>query len=248
LLVVFAIALGVALGGPVATWAGQEAGPGSAQHRPGKGGALVAIDVLLRPDAALSRQAIAINERLRADYPAGYPLGDEQLPHVTLTQLIVHDSALAELYVVVAQALGTGPSPLAIPLTAISIDGVYADGVGLAAIEIERSPDLQVLHEQIVQAVGRFGVQGGTTAAFSTTASLPTVADIWVRYAESFIGQSSGQRYDPHVTLGVAHEAFIRQLAAEPFTPFTSRAAAVEVRQLGDFGTAQRLLWAWDQR
>ncbi|HEY7063359.1 MAG TPA: 2'-5' RNA ligase family protein [Chloroflexota bacterium] len=222
--------------------------PAAAQAPAGKGDTLVAIDVLLQPDAALTSYASALNSRLRADYPSGYPLDGEQHAHVTLVQLIVNESDLPRVYEAVTRALDAGASPLEMPLTATGIDGAYAAGIGLAALVVEDSPALQDLHERIVRAVAPFGVQGATTAAFSTTPSLPTVSEVWVRYAEAFIREYSGEHYEPHVTLGVAHEAFIRQLAAEPFTPVGFQSAAVAVHQLGDFGTAQRQRWTWTPR
>ncbi len=69
-----------------------------------------------------------------------------------------------------------------------------------------------------------------------------------MQYAQAFVRESSGVHYEPHVTLGVAQKAFIRDLTAEPFTPVEFQPAAVAIHQLGDFGTAQGQLWMWPPR
>src|SRR4051812_47285418 len=45
---------------------------------------VIAIDVLLVPDAAMVGRAEAANAKLRENYPAGYTLGVEQAAHITL--------------------------------------------------------------------------------------------------------------------------------------------------------------------
>ena len=48
---------------------------------------LIAINVLLEPDAATVEKAKAINARLRENYPASFPLDANHAPHITLLQL-----------------------------------------------------------------------------------------------------------------------------------------------------------------
>jgi hypothetical protein len=57
------------------------------------------------------------------------------------------------------------------------------------------------------------------------------------------VPKSSGDKYLPHVTVGVAPEAFVKQLKAEPYEPFTFKPDGVAVYQLGNFGTAAKKLW-----
>ena len=95
------------------------------------------------------------------------------------------------------------------------------------------------LHQKIVDAVTPFSVSGGTAAAFvGADANAETIG--WV---ETFIPKSSGANYIPHVTCGVAPEAFVKQLKAEPFAAFTFKPVGVAVYHLGNFGTAAKKLW-----
>jgi len=64
-----------------------------------------------------------------------------------------------------------------------------------------------------------------------------------IGWVETFVPKSAGEKYLPHVTVGVAPEAFVKQLKAEPFEAFTFKPDGVAVYQLGNFGTAAKKLW-----
>lgn len=66
-----------------------------------------------------------------------------------------------------------------------------------------------------------------------------------IEYVDNYVPEHSGNHFNPHVTVGVGHEDFLKRLKAEPFHVFTCDADAVAVYQLGDFGTAAKKLWTW---
>jgi hypothetical protein len=119
------------------------------------------------------------------------------------------------------------------------IDYVMWGGVAVTVLLVERTPDLMRLEESIVDAVTPFSVSGGTAAAFVGADANPDT----VAYVETFVPKSSGKNYIPHVTAGVAREAFVKQLKAEPFQAFTFKPDGVAIYQLGNFGTASKKLW-----
>ena len=97
------------------------------------------------------------------------------------------------------------------------------------------------LHEKVIAAVEPFSVSGGTAAAFvGDDANSDTIG--WV---EHFIPDSSGPKYIPHVTLGVAHEDFVKGIKANPFDAFTFKITGAAVYHLGNFGTAAKKLWQY---
>ena len=82
-------------------------------------------------------------------------------------------------------------------------------------------------------------MSGGTAAAFvGADANTETIS--WV---ETFVPKSSGANYIPHVTAGVAPEAFVKQLKAEHFAAFTFQPVGVGIYHLGNFGVAAKRLW-----
>jgi hypothetical protein len=199
---------------------------------------LVAIDILLEPDQAMIARARAVNARLRGNYPAGYELDATHAPHVTLLQRFVRVKDLDAVTAAISKVVAT-ERPAALQLNATGLDYVIWGGLAVTVLVVERTPELMRLHQKIIDAVTPFSVSGGTAAAFvGAEANAETIG--WV---QTFIPKSSGANYIPHVTSGVAPEAFVKKLKAEPFAPFTFKPVGVAVYQLGNFGTAAKNLW-----
>jgi hypothetical protein len=201
---------------------------------------LIAIDILLQPDQTMITKANAVNAQLRGNYSGGYSLDATHAPHVTLLQRFVRVKDLDAVTAAVAKVYGA-KSPIGLELKAETLDYVMWSGVAVTVFVVERTPELMQLHEKIIAAVEPFSVSGGTAAAFvGDDANAQTIG--WV---EHFIPESSGPKYIPHVTLGVAHEDFVKGLKAEPFDAFTFKVAGAAVYHLGNFGTAAKKLWQY---
>jgi 2'-5' RNA ligase len=214
-----------------------------ARPTPNKDG-VIAIDVLLEPDATMVAKAKAVNAQLRANYPKGYALGSEQVPHITLAQCYIREIELAALAKRVERA-AVRERPAKWVLTATGLDyGIWA-GVAITTISVEHTQELDRFHAAVMDAVEPFRVAHGTRAAFSTTHELPKIDQDIVDYVENFSLKSARENYKPHVTVGVAHEDFVKQLKAQHFERFSFRPTAVAIYQLGNFGTAQKKLWEW---
>jgi len=227
------VALGLLLSAAIALpVAGQQ------QTARAAGDEIIAIDVLLQPDQTMISKASAINARLRADYKDGYSLDATHSPHVTLVQRYVRARDFDAVTAAITKLLAT-ERPTELELKASRVLYQMWNGVALHAMLVERTPELLSLQQKVVDAVAPFAVSGGTAAAFIDT---PADADI-VPYVETFVPKASGANYMPHVTLGVATEAFGKKLTAEPFAAFTFHPAGVAIYQLGNFGVAAKKLW-----
>jgi hypothetical protein len=199
---------------------------------------VIAIDVLLQPDQTMIGKARAINARLRENYPAGYALDALHAPHITLLQRFVRVKDLDAVTAAVGKVF-VAERPTEMQLKAKGLQSTIWAGVAMTAVVVDRTPELVRLHQKVVDAVAAFSLSGGTAAAFvGGDVNAETVA-----YVETFVPKSSGANYLPHVTVGVASEAFVKGLKAEPFEPFTFKPAGVAVYQLGNFGTAAKKLW-----
>lgn len=204
---------------------------------------MIAIGVLIEPDAAMIENAKEVNARLRQNYPHGYAFDSNHAPHITLVQRFVRAGDLDSIAAGVTRALQSGPEPpLALTATGYGAD-VWA-GVGILTYKVERSPQLLHLANKIEAAVRPFSVGGGTEDAFSKADGVQINAET-VKYVEAFVPASSGRQYMPHVTLGIAHPDFAKALATEPFKKFAFNGVGIAIYQLGNFGTAQKKLWSW---
>jgi hypothetical protein len=208
---------------------------------------VIAIDVLLLPDATMVDKAKEANALLRTNYSAGYTLGSEQTAHITLVHRYVHEKDLPQIEAAVAKASAQA-SPLDWELTASGYRYGIWSKLAITNISIDRTPNLDRYQEAIADAVQPFAVKKGTAEAFSTSKELPKIEHEIIDYVENFIPKSTGQNYSPHVTVGVAHEDFVLALKEKEFDSFRFKATGVGIYQLGNFGTAQKKLWTWDSK
>jgi hypothetical protein len=226
----------------VAGEAKPEQRPTSTQSR---GDRVIAIDVLLLPDAKMVGKSEATNARLRENYPEGYTLGKEQVPHITLVHAYVREKDLPWLESTVS-LLADATQPQKLELTATGYSYAIWSGVAITGISIEHSKRLEAFEENVAKAVDHIAVANGTATAFSTTRELPRIDKEIIDYVKNFAANSTGRKkYSPHVTIGVAHEDFVKRLKAQPFEKFSFKPSGVAIYQLGNFGTAQKKLWEW---
>jgi 2'-5' RNA ligase len=204
----------------------------------------IAINVLLEPDHALARVAVAANERLRAEYPPGFAFDASHVPHVTVLQRYVRKDMLEKAIAAVADVVGRS----GVAGQRMTATGLYASafaGVGMANIAVSATPELARLQEDLIVALAPFVVAEGGPEAFVPEAGGGAVNDATVAYVRDFVPMSSGANYKPHVTVGVGEPAVVSKLVNAPFAPLRFTVRSVSIYQLGNFGTARRRLWSF---
>jgi hypothetical protein len=215
------------------------AAPSNAQQPP-----VIAIDILLEPDATMLQHAEANNARLLKIYPAGYALDALHRPHITLIQRFVRTADLDKVYAAAEKVLTT-TSVNEIKLEAFKYYYIPIKDIGVAGIVARPTPDLLKLQQDMISAVAPFTVETGPWDAFVTTADDPNNAAL-IEYVSTFVPKGTGENFNPHVTTGVAPRVYLDKMLAEPFDPFVFAPAGVAVYQLGQFGTAAKKLKEWN--
>jgi 2'-5' RNA ligase len=206
--------------------------------------AVTAIDILLEPDAKLSKLAVAANERLRKSYPKGFALDETHRPHITILQRYVKTVELDKAFDAVGKALAD-EKPTELKLKASKYYLMPANDLALGGIMIEPTDDLTKLQLKMTDAVAPFAVKSGTAAAFFTTKEDPDINQSTIDFVADFVPIASGKKFNPHVTIGLATQDSLKTLIDEPFEPFTLSPAGVSVYKLGNFGTARKKLKGW---
>lgn len=207
--------------------------------------AVIAIDILLVPDATMLKHAEANNTRLRKAFPTGFALDAAHRPHVTLVQRFIRSSDLDAVHAAVDRVLGAyrlGD----IKLEAFKYYYIPSGELGLAGIVAKPTPTLVALQQAVIAAVKPFAVTTGDSTAFVTTPDDPTIDPALIRYVETFVPTSSGEHFSPHVTTGIAPRTYLDAMLAEPFEAFTFSPTGAAIYQLGQFGTAAEQLRTWD--
>jgi len=205
---------------------------------------ILAIDVLLNPDQTMLDSAKVYNALMQKNYSGAgsYSLDELHTPHITVLQCFVRNADLEKVYAVVAKVVKS-EKPTKEKLTAKGFYYFPYNNLGLAGITIDTTPALLRFQTKIIDALKPYIVQG-TLDAFVPNADGTPIAAPSKDYVNGFIPDHSGAKYNPHVTIGLAHEDFLKELIAKPFNRFTFKSASVSIYHLGDFGTARTKLWS----
>jgi len=213
--------------------------------RPAEQNAITAIDIALEPDATLIQHAEAVNARLLKVFPKGFALDATHHPRITILQRYVRTADLGEVYAAVGKVLANEKAA-GWKLKAFKYYYIPWKDIGLAGIVVEPTDDLLKLQQKLIDAVAPFTVETGTAAAFVTTPEEPDINQPTIDYVATFVPQATGKDFNPHVTVGIASQDYLKQMLAEPFAGFTFSPAGASVYQLGNFGTAQKKLKTWE--
>jgi hypothetical protein len=202
-----------------------------------------AIDVLLNPDQTMLDSARVYNQMMQQNYsgPGSYSLDELHTPHITVLQCFVKTEDLGKVYSAVAKVVKSENPTNEI----ITTKGFYYypyKNLGLAGITAIPSPGLLSFQSKIIEALKPFIVVGTDAAFVQNTDGTPIAAGS-TEYVNGFIKDHAGAKYNPHVTIGLAHEDFLKELIAKPYNKFTFKSESVSIYHLGDFGTARTKLW-----
>ena len=207
--------------------------------------AVTAIDIALEPDATMIQHAQADNARLLKAFPKGFALDATHHAHVTMLQQFVSTADLDKVYAAANNVLAS-EKPTTWKLKAFKYYYIPSPPVGLAGIVVEPTEDLHRLQQKLIDAVAPFTTKTGTPAAFMSTEEGRDIQQDLIEYVANFVTIAAGQKFNPHVTIGVGTEAYLNEMLAEPFQAFTFSPASASVYQLGSFGTARKELKALD--
>ncbi|MFM8675033.1 MAG: 2'-5' RNA ligase family protein [Vulcanococcus sp.] len=199
---------------------------------------LIAINVLLDPDAATVERARAVNARLRQNEPRGFALDADHAPHITLVQAFVRQADVEAVAGALRNAVQSEPTHT----WQSTATGFYhlADGErGLMGIVIQSTEDLRRLQRCALDTLAPFLVAEGSAAAFAPRPDGQPLSAATLDYVSHFAASRTGERYHPHLTVGLDSLDFITALEAEPFEPFPVRAVGLSLYQLGEYGVAQ---------
>jgi hypothetical protein len=209
---------------------------------------IAAIDIILSPDKTMLDSAKFYNHLMLENYngPGSFSLDEIHNPHISVLQCFIRTKDLKEIYKAVSKVFN-GENPVKETLTANGFYYFPYNGLGLAGITADTTSWLIRFQAKIIEAAKPFIVKG-TDAGFVQNKNGAPIAKGSSDYVNDFIPAHSGPKFNPHVTIGLAQEDFLKELLAKPFNRFTFGNNSVSIYQLGDFGTAQKKLWTSSTR
>ena len=189
----------------------------------------MAIDVALLLPEPVQERSRAVNAALWAGRPDGFRFDATHLPHITLAQQFVRRASLPALTERIDPVLHR-VQPLALRLV-----GVGSSETALH-FGVEPTPDLQRLHENLMDALQPLEEADGSAEAFYSEGEPAREKDIeWVR---QYRIKASYANFVPHITLGIGR-------APELLEPFEFTADQVALCHLGRFCTCRVVLREW---
>src|SRR5262245_29716444 len=171
--------------------------------------AVTAIDIVLEPDATMVKHAQAANARLLKVFPKGFALGKTHHPHVSCLQRYVKTADLDKIYAAVDKVLAE-EKPSTWKLKAYKYYYLDWKEIGLAGIVIEPTADLIRYQQKLIDAVAPYTVPTGTAAAYVTTKQDPSVNQPTIDYVAHFVPDEVGNKFNPHVTIGIAPQTYLK--------------------------------------
>ncbi len=200
---------------------------------------IIAIDVLLTPSEEMRSQAIQLNKLIKQNNPETIKLDKNHVPHITLLQCFINEKdlpkvneALKGLYKTIAQD----------SLKAESLFYYEDKEESFAMVRLKKTSPLLEIHKNVIELVKPYIVNNGSEESFVQNPDGSPISESSVAYVPDFLEKYSYENFDPHISLGVAQRILLDSLNLHVFKPIQFKATSISVYQLGDHGTAQKLL------
>jgi hypothetical protein len=211
---------------------------------PASQASVIAIDILLEPDATMLRHAAANNDRLLKVFPKGFALDAAHRPHITMIQRFVRTSDLEKVYAATHRVLAAAHADT-MKLEAFKYYYAPAGAVGVAGICAKPTPEINRLQADLIAAIAPYTVETGPISAFTAAHADSATDAALIKYVSTFVPEQTGEHFNPHVSTGVAPVEYLDKMLTEPFAQFTFSPAGAAIYQLGPFGTAAKKLKEW---
>ena len=206
---------------------------------------LTAIDILVDPDQATIEHAHRWNARMRHSVADGFALDGTHQPHITTLQRYVRTAELESVYDAVRTTLHeTDTDELTYQGVAIGHADWGIPGQALAGILVRPSPEVLDFQAALLAAVTPYVESGGTADAFVREPG-EEITQSTFDWVDGYVPGQIGDTYIPHITVGFATVEDLDAIEAEPWEAFRIEPAGLAVYQLGNNGTARKLLRAW---
>ena len=176
--------------------------PGQARTSSADQGTVIAIDILMEPDATMIQRAEAVNARLRSVYPKGFALDASHRPHISMFQCFVRTADLNKVYGAATRVFAGG-NVTGLKLKAFKYYYIPDESLGLSGIVMESTPPLIKLQQDLIAAVSPFTVKTATSAAFVTTPAEPVISPLLItlRCSRWNMPASTSCRMSPRASL-----------------------------------------------
>jgi 2'-5' RNA ligase len=191
----------------------------------------IATDVVLLPDRTMTRWAIEINRELVCRYGSEIVLSETTcLPHISLAMGCIDERSTETVH---GLLLGLARETPVRQLSTIGIRiSTNSRGEHTSLLEIERTHELQALHEAVMREIEPLSsdeVTEGMVAA-------DVVAESTLEWIRNYPRKAAFDQFSPHITLGYG------QARTDDRFPIPFAAVQLALCHLGNHCTCRRVL------
>jgi len=160
--------------------------------------AKIAVDVVLLPSEEVTNQAIEANKKLLKQYADRIILDKENcLPHISLAMGCMDEQEIPDIEKILHTIAGKyNPGQLNVP--GINI-GTNSLGEKVSAFEVEKTENLQSLHEEVMQRMTPY-------FSYDVTAEMvlspPLAGESTLFWIKNYPEKSAFDNFFPHITIG----------------------------------------------
>jgi 2'-5' RNA ligase len=191
-----------------------------------------AVDVVLLPDEAMMGKAIEANTELVKKFGEEIVLNRKNcLPHISLAMGCVDEEdiiSVGEILQTIAKGLSLGD---------LMVLGVQisrnAAGESVSAFEVEKTEELQSLHETIMEKLEPYLSNDVTSDMACADGEVEESTLLWIK---NYRGKSSFNKFFPHITIGYG------ELSNFLSFPIKFAASKLALCYLGNHCTCRRVL------
>ncbi len=202
-----------------------------------------AVDIVLLPDEAMTDKAIKTNAELvrirqahhERKYYSEIVLDKSKcLPHISLAMGCIEDSDIGATGKVLAEIAEQNP------MGKLKVIGVQVTentkGEKVSAFKVERTSQLQAIHERVSQELSRYFSWDVTENMIYGNDAVAETTLLWIK---NYREKSSFEKFSPHITIGYGQaEALAR--------PIKFRASQLALCHLGNHCTCRKVLASVD--
>jgi 2'-5' RNA ligase len=161
----------------------------------------IAVDIVLLPSGEFMDIAIEINRELLKRYPDKIILDKETcLPHISLAMGCINKERIPDIERILCDIAKKHP------LEKLNVIGFYTQvhstGEKVTLAEIQKSKELQSLHEDVTISLAQYFSFDVTDDMLLSEEKVSQSSLLWIK---NYPEKSSFERFSPHVTLGYGH-------------------------------------------
>jgi len=203
----------------------------------------IAVDVVLLPDEAMTSQAMEINQQLITSSRPEIVLNrTDCLPHISLAMGCIDKAdvtAIQKRLELVAQKTSVRE------LRAMGvIASINSRGEMTSVLDVDRTGELQALHEQVMREMLPFFRYEVSAAMVHPDAQRrcgdDVVSETTLDWMRTYPQKAAYEHFRPHITVGYG------QAPTDLSFPILFRAARLALCHLGNHCTCRRVLWSYD--